>query len=216
MKQMIDPELKTAVIIGNGSSLQKIDLNSIKKIGTTFGCNALYRIFEPDYLIAIDAGMIEEIKASSYPKHRLLIPPIEEQYEPIQLYNDLGYNLPKEIKTTDLPRSNAGMNAMIEAINQGHKQLLMIGFDFIVASEEISTSNMFSETLNYGVTTKASFEDTVNRMKYLNWFIDQHKDIKFIFTYPVINGSVTVWEFTCSSTVYGMSYEEMSEYLRGK
>lgn len=213
----IDELLDTAIIIGNGASLQQADLPSLHKIGTntaTFGCNALYRIFTPDYLVAIDEEMIREIKASQFPKCQFIIPPTEEQYEPAQLYRDLGYSIPEITKPTDFPRSNAGMNAMIEAIKRGYKQLVMVGFDFIVASETISTSNMFDGTLNYGPLTKATFHDTVNRMRYLNWFIDQHPDIRFVFVYPIINGSVTVWEFTCQNIVYGMSYEELSNYYR--
>lgn len=216
MKTQIDPDLKTAVILGNGSSLTQFDLSSAHKLGTTFGCNALYRIYKPDYLVAIDSGMITEIRASDFPQDRFIVPPVEEQHEPAQLYRDLGYSLPdSDPAYTDFPRSNAGMNAMREAIKQGHDQLIMVGFDFIVASETISTSNMFNGTPNYGPLTKASFHDTVNRMRYLNWFIDQYPSVRFVFTYPIINGSVTVWEFTCNQTVYGMSYEELSDYCRG-
>jgi hypothetical protein len=209
---VINPQLSTAVVIGNGSNLAQVNLSQLSKIGTTFGCNALYRIFKPDFLVAIDAGMIEEISTSDYPKDRFIIPSIEEQHEPRQLYVDLGYDLPTTVSPVDFPRSNAGMNAMIEAIRRGHKQLVIIGFDFIVASSEISTSNFFESTRNYGALTKATFHDTVNRMRYLNWFLDQHPDIKFIFVYPIINGSVTVWEFTCSNTILGLSYEELNDY----
>ena len=43
-----------AFIIGNGTSRLEFDLMSIKDAGTMFGCNALYRDYEPDFLICVD------------------------------------------------------------------------------------------------------------------------------------------------------------------
>ena len=42
------------VVIGNGKSRQHMDLNKIKEKAWTFGCNALYRDFAPDYLLTVD------------------------------------------------------------------------------------------------------------------------------------------------------------------
>lgn len=52
------------VVIGNGESRNYIDLNSLKS--KTYGCNAIYRDFTPDYLISIDNKMIHEIVESGY------------------------------------------------------------------------------------------------------------------------------------------------------
>jgi len=207
---MIDPKLETAYIIGNGASRQMVNLNHLPN-GRIYGCNALYREFIPDWLIAIDRGMIEEINRSDFPKDRLYIPPINEQFEPIQLYHDL--NLVPADFTGPTPRSNAGMNAMQLALAHGAKQLVMIGFDFIVASENIGTSNVYAGTKNYDDDTKATYHDNVARMRYLNWFIDQCLGIRFVFVFPVIDGSATIWEFTCKNTVYGLSYEEFNKWL---
>jgi hypothetical protein len=43
-----------AFVIGNGVSRQTIDLEKLKKYGTIYGCNAIYRNFNPDYLVAVD------------------------------------------------------------------------------------------------------------------------------------------------------------------
>ena len=58
--------MAVAFIIGNGPSRQQVKLNKLE--GTTFGCNALYRDFTPDYLVSGDAGVIKEICAKGYPK----------------------------------------------------------------------------------------------------------------------------------------------------
>ena len=74
-----------AYIIGNGPSRKQIALEKLD--GVTFGCNALYRDFRPDYLIGGDAAIIKEICASGYPNDNLCIFP---DWDPI----------PKEFKDT--------------------------------------------------------------------------------------------------------------------
>ena len=55
-----------AFILGNGPS-RPTDikwLNNLK--GDTYGCNAIYRDFEPDFLVATDWEMMLEIINSTY------------------------------------------------------------------------------------------------------------------------------------------------------
>ena len=46
-----------AYIIGNGPSRKGFNLNSLKATGQTYGCNALYRDFIPDYIFSVDTKM---------------------------------------------------------------------------------------------------------------------------------------------------------------
>lgn len=57
-----------AFVLGNGVSRLTANLFSLKQYGTLYGCNALYREFEPDHLIAVDVKMINEIIDSDYHK----------------------------------------------------------------------------------------------------------------------------------------------------
>ena len=50
-----------ACVIGNGKSRLQFDLNTLSKIFTTYGCNALYRDYIPDYLVSHDMGIADEI-----------------------------------------------------------------------------------------------------------------------------------------------------------
>ena len=59
-----------AFVLGNGKSRLNADLNILKDHGVIYGCNALYREFEPDYLVAVDVKMINEIIDSGYHKRR--------------------------------------------------------------------------------------------------------------------------------------------------
>lgn len=67
-----------AYIIGNGPSRKGLDLDTLD--GITFGCNALYRDYSPDYLVSGDSRIIKEICISEYPKDNKCIFP---DFDPI-------------------------------------------------------------------------------------------------------------------------------------
>lgn len=48
-------------VIANGTSRTGFDLNILSTYGKTYGCNALYRDFTPDYIGAIDKPMVDEM-----------------------------------------------------------------------------------------------------------------------------------------------------------
>ena len=180
--------LKTAYIIGNGASRKEFDLFDLQGRGKVFGCNALYRDFVdynfmlPDYLVAIDYEIIMEIEEhSNFPRERFINPPEEEKWEPIELHwktsSDPNWNPAR-------PRSNAGMNAILEAIKKGYTSIYIFGFDFLVVDEDIALSNLYDGSPCYGMETRANLNDTRGRMNYLGWVIEQHSDIKFFFCYP--------------------------------
>jgi hypothetical protein len=58
--------MAAAFVLGNGISRQSVDLNLLKTLGTTYGCNAIYREFVPDVLISTDAPISERIQQEEY------------------------------------------------------------------------------------------------------------------------------------------------------
>ncbi len=63
--------MTTAFVLGNGRSREPIDLAQLKTQGPVYGCNALYRTFTPDVLIATDRPIATAIQDSGYAKkHR--------------------------------------------------------------------------------------------------------------------------------------------------
>ena len=86
-----------AYIIGNGPSRKGIDLTKLP--GKTFGCNALYRDFAPDYLLSGDAGVIKEICKADYPRDNWCIfpdwspVPITYQDMLVAPFLDAGYSI---------------------------------------------------------------------------------------------------------------------------
>jgi hypothetical protein len=168
--------MNTAFIIGNGTSRKGFDLTRLKPYGTVFGCNALYRDFPdyslPDFLVAIDDGIINEIEHSDFPSKRTIFPPIDERWEPAEC--NIGR-----------PRSNAGINAMREAIKKGYDQLICLGFDFMIMNDpKQSVSNVYDGTQNYGMDVRARAEDNPGRVRYLQWLVASNPEVVFIFIYP--------------------------------
>ena len=56
----------TYFCFGNGNSRKDLDLDKYKQHGTVVGCNAIYRDYTPDILVALDSGMAHEIYRSGY------------------------------------------------------------------------------------------------------------------------------------------------------
>jgi len=52
--------------LGNGESRKGVNLDLLKPYGKIYGCNALYRDFTPDVLVAVDQGITHEIYQSGY------------------------------------------------------------------------------------------------------------------------------------------------------
>jgi hypothetical protein len=118
---------KVAWIIGNGPSRKGIDLKELE--GTTFGCNALYRDFTPDYLVSGDAGVIKEICASGYPKNNKCIFP---DWSPIPI--DYKESLLEEFRHGDYEIYDDNPNAyhyvqIFGDENKESKQVHVVGCD---------------------------------------------------------------------------------------
>jgi hypothetical protein len=56
----------TAFVLGNGISRSFINLDGLKSHGAVYGCNALYRHFVPDVLVATDTPIAQDIENSGY------------------------------------------------------------------------------------------------------------------------------------------------------
>ena len=163
--------IKPAVIIGNGVSRKEIDLYKLLDKAPLYGCNALYREFHKwDYLVAIDQGMINELYKERVDDGNLIIPPEDERWESAE------YSKHRR-------RNNAGMIAMDYAIKHGNNLLYLLGFDFILEGEN-SVDNIFKNTKNYGPETHAREEDNYFRLKYFEWYVNNHKDVSIVFVVP--------------------------------
>lgn len=194
-------EAEPAFIIGNGPSREGIDLTRLIGQGCTFGCNAIYRDYPdyliPDYLVAIDPIITEEIKQSTFPSERVIIPPFAEQFEA------------KE-HSGGFVRSCAGINAMLEAIKQGFTTLYCFGFDFLLEDQHMSTANLYDGSNGYGPETRASYSDNINRCRYMEYVAQKNININFKFVLPRTHRKIHKIN---SSNVTGMYYESFDPIM---
>jgi len=108
-----------AYCIGNGPSRKGFDLDLLGSTGQTYGCNALYRDFIPDYLFSVDALISKKISE-------------DKVYEKCVCYApSLEVNRNQGLKLIPLnPHYTSGNQAIWTATVHGHRNIYLIGFDF--------------------------------------------------------------------------------------
>jgi len=125
-----------AFVLGNGISRRDISLTELKPLGKIYGCNALYREFAPDVLVATDRPIATAIQESGYAKinrfyTRRPIPDLGAQQVPAEYY---GYS--------------SGPIAMSIAARDGHRRAYLLGFDLGPTGEN-QFNNIYAGTEFY-------------------------------------------------------------------
>ena len=106
-----------AFVLGNGQSRASIDLVQLKQLGSVYGCNGLYREWEPECLVATDRPIAEAIQRSGYSKkHRFYT------RKPLP---DLG----AQVVPRKYHGNSSGPIACALAALDGHSRIYMLGFD---------------------------------------------------------------------------------------
>ena len=132
-----------AFVIGNGISRNGIDLTILKQIGKVYGCNALYREFTPDVLVATDRPIATAIQESGYSK------------------NNKFYTRKPDLESGALilPKSyqgySSGPNAVGLAALDGNLIIYMLGFDMGPASNNLF-NNVYADTDFYKTSSHPS------------------------------------------------------------
>ncbi len=147
-----------AFIIGNGESRLGFDLNRLLNKGKTFGCNALYRDYQPDFLIAVDNMMITEIiQCYNTTKSQELKDYLHKAFWPRHLPKEQQWH-----KTLPPMRGWAsGSTSMLFAMETlSFKELYLIGHD--IAGKQTLVNNVYAGSQNYA---KKDDKETF----YMNW-----------------------------------------------
>lgn len=128
---------KLAFVLGNGRSRLNIEAKKLFELGTVYACNAIYREIEPNYLVAVDVKMVNEIVASGYHKT-----------------NAVWTNPNKGITKKDYlnffnPHKgwSSGPTALWLAANNGHREIYIFGFDYQGSAGKFN--NVYADTYNY-------------------------------------------------------------------
>jgi hypothetical protein len=169
-----------AVAIGNGVSRLAFDLQFVINHSAgfggrdslqTYGCNALYRDYTPDFLVATGAGMIQEIAKSGYCANNI----VYANADYLEQYPGKFYLIPQNLYF------DSGAIAAYMAAFDGHKKVFLIGYDsYDVPS---TYNNVYSDTANY-----LTSQDTQNHAfftKSLRAVMTTYSDVEFVRVMPV-------------------------------
>lgn len=182
-----------AVVIGNGVSRKDFDLRLFldhrdvaawgevgawkpainPKKFNTYGCNAIYRNYRPDFVIAVGEDMIQEMANSNYCDDN----PVYSNAWALPLYPGKFNYIPQD------PGYNAGAIAAYLAAFDGHKKVFMLGFDGIDSIGD--NYNIYAGTPGYpGNHVIISENFWVNS---LNEIMQLYSDVEFVRVTPTAN-----------------------------
>lgn len=169
-----------AVAIGNGESRANFDLTHLANhrgglFGAdrlqSYGCNALYRDFAPDFLITTGDVIAKEIANSGYADSNIVYATADLTLK----YPGKFYLIPQNIQF------DAGALAAYMACFDGHKKVFLIGYDGYQGAEP--TNNVYKDTNGYPSST-----DTDNGEFFAITLTDVMKtytDVEFVRVMPV-------------------------------
>lgn len=188
-----------AFVLGNGRSRIGAKIKKLKKRGTVYGCNALYREFEPDFLIAVDPKMVFEICDKEWHlTHQVWTNP-NSRYSKYK-----GLNFFKQPKGW-----SSGPTALHKAVTDGHKEIYILGFDYY-GLDNRHFNNVYADTTNYKRST-----DTATY--YGNWMRQTEtifKEFRDIYFYRVLGPDTQiVSEWSQLNNLRQITYEEMYERI---
>lgn len=128
-----------AFVLGNGVSRRHIEVDILLKLGTVYGCNALYRTHTPHVLVATDQPISTQIQESGYSARN--------KFYTRRPINGLGANR--------VPQAYFGFSsgpiATGIAAGDGHKTIYMLGFDMGPAANGMF-NNVYADTEFYKPT----------------------------------------------------------------
>ena len=159
-----------AYVIGNGPSRQGFDLNKLKDTGQTYGCNALYRDFIPDFIFSVDTRMTQQMVADEVGLKTFHYAPALEVNR--KQSKGMLHLIPHN------PHWISGNTAFWTAGVHGHKNIYLIGFDFREYGKG-ELNNIYQGTDNYGERNGGDifegwlkqFRDMLKIRPYVNYTI---------------------------------------------
>ena len=169
-----------AVVIGNGESRLGFDLSHIKDHSggilaanklQSYGCNALYRDFTPDFLVAVGVDIIDEIAKSGYTQDNIV-------------YANAQYVLKNPGKFYIVPQNptfDAGALALYLACFDGHTKIFMLGYDGNHGFGP--TNNVYKDTPGYPSSDHLE-NNTTFWARTLSTVISTYPNVDFVSVMP--------------------------------
>ena len=159
MKQQNKSHSQPAFVLGNGTSRLQFDTKTLMDKGVVYACNAVYREFDPHYLVAVDVKMVNEIIDAGYnQKGNIWTNPNKG----IKTKNGINFFSPHK-------GWSSGPTALWFAASNGHKDIYILGFDYQGLNGKFN--NVYADTFNYKKSGDAA-------TYFGNWLSQTEKVIK--------------------------------------
>jgi hypothetical protein len=125
-----------AFVLGNGVSRRGIDLTILNQYGKIYGCNALYREYTPDVLVATDRPIATHIQQSGYSA--------QHRFHTRRPMPKLGA---REIPKPYFGYSSGPVATALAAVDE-NRQIYLLGFD-LGPSQNKTVNNLYAGTEFY-------------------------------------------------------------------
>lgn len=153
--------MKRAFVLGNGRSRLAINCENLKNYGTVYGCNAIYRDFLPDHLVAVDVKMVLELVENN----------VLDRVPVYTNFNNRFKDIPKLNVFQPSKGWSSGPTALWLASTHGYDEIYILGFDYQGLENNKKVNNVYAGTPNYkGVNDPATF--------YGNWLRQTEMTLK--------------------------------------
>lgn len=183
-----------AFVLGNGISRRDVEITKLSSAGKIYGCNALYRDFTPDVLVATDRPIATQIQETGYAKKNKFY-----TRKPIEGLGAL--RLPQQYYGY-----SSGPNAVALAALDGASIIYMVGFDLGPTADE-KFNNMYAGSEFYKqIDARPTY--TGNWVKQICKITSDFAQTKFVR----ITGSTTA-PISELLTISNLSHETMSTFL---
>ena len=159
-----------AFVLGNGTSRKPIDPNTLKEHGKVYACNAIYRSFDPDYLVAVDVKMVLELHKAGYHKKNPNI--WTNPQKTISRFKEFNFFNPSK-------GWSSGPTALWLASQHRYETIYILGFDYKGLKDGQRFNNIFADSPNYKKSSDgATFFG--NWMRQTTNVIKENPHIKFV------------------------------------
>ena len=169
-----------AIAIGNGESRSGFDLKyianhqggvlAVDKL-QSYGCNALYRGFTPDFLVATGTDIIAELANSTYVNDHIVYTNAQHIVE----YPGKFYLTPQN------PAFDAGAIAAYLACFDGHTKVFLLGYDSDHGMGPVN--NIYKDTAGYAASDREQ-DNGQFWAKTLSMVINTYPEVDFVRVMP--------------------------------
>lgn len=171
-----------AIVMGNGQSRLQLTTNLFSALNAhrenfgpngiqIYGCNALYRDYEPDYLIVTGREIAREVVRAGYWENHICYTGQNNLVE----FPSKFYLIPQN------PGWDAGTLAAYLACFDGYPRVYMLGFDGD-SNSQVSAFNVYNGTNGYPTVNDPSLE--AFSVKSLVELMKVYNDVEFVRVMP--------------------------------